>query len=124
MKTDKRTRLLNRIQTIVFVVLFLALIGLLAWLSTRYIYQADWTSGARNTLSEPSQELLSRMESEIQITAYARETDGLRTGIAEMVGRYQRYKENIELAFVNPDTMPDQIRELGITQDGELRIKY
>lgn len=124
MKTDKRSRLLNRIQTIVFVVLFLALIGLLAWLSTRYIYQADWTSGARNTLSEPSQELLSRMESEIQITAYARETDGLRAGISEMVGRYQRYKEDIELAFVNPDTMPDQIRELGITQDGELRIKY
>ncbi|MDH5190894.1 MAG: GldG family protein [Gammaproteobacteria bacterium] len=124
MTPDNRSRIFNRIQTVMFVVLFMALIGLLAWLSTRYTFQADWTSGARNTLSEPSQELLSRMEPVIQITAYARETDGLRDGITEMIGRYQRYKENIELSFINPDTMPDQIRELGITQDGELRIKY
>ncbi|MDH5435525.1 MAG: GldG family protein [Gammaproteobacteria bacterium] len=124
MKSKNHSRLFNRLQTFAFVVLFLALIGLLAWLSTRYTFQADWTSGARNTLSEPSQELLANMDSNIQITAYARETDGLRSGIAEMIARYSRYKDDIELNFVNPDTMPDQVRELGITQDGELRIKY
>ena len=108
MKSNNRSRIVNRLQTFAFVVLFLALVGLLAWLSTRYTFQADWTSGARNTLSEPSQELLARMDSGIQITAYARESNGLRAGISEMVGRYLRYKDDIELVFVNPDTMPDQ----------------
>ena len=115
---------MNRFQTILFVILFMTVMGLLAWLSTRYSLQADWTSGSRNTLSETSQELLSRMGGKITITAYARQTDGLRENINEMIKRYQRYKEDLSLDFINPDTMPDKVRELGISQDGELIISY
>ena len=51
MKVSIRSRRMIRLQNILFVVLFLGIIGLLAWLSTRYTYQADWTATGRNTLS-------------------------------------------------------------------------
>lgn len=124
MQVTAKSRLQIRLQNILFVVLFLAFIGMLAWLSTRYSYQADWTAGARNTLSPASQTLLKRLKEPVSITAYARETQQLRRQISELVGRYQRYKPDIKLMFVNPDREPQQVRKLGITMDGELLIAY
>jgi ABC-type uncharacterized transport system involved in gliding motility auxiliary subunit len=40
------------------------------------------------------------------------------------VGRYQRYKPDIQLQFVNPDADPERVRELGITMEGELLVAF
>src|SRR5690606_37385137 len=57
-------------------------------------------------------------------TAYARENAQLRNQIRDQVGRYSRYKKDVTLKFVNPDTQPDKVRELGITMDGEMIVDY
>lgn len=124
MQVTRKSRLFIRIQNIVFVALFLAAVGLAAWLSTRYIYEADWTAGNRNTLSEASRKLLATIDGPVQITSYAREDGGLRKGIEDFIARYRREKPDITLTFVNPDTVPERLRELGITMDGELVIEY
>lgn len=125
MQVTARSRRLLRWQNLAFVVLLLLVAGLLAWLSTRYVYQADWTASGRNTLSEASVELLGRLPGAVTVTAYARETPPLvRKHITELVGRYQRHKPDIALAFVNPDLEPQKVRELNITLDGEMVIEY
>jgi ABC-type uncharacterized transport system involved in gliding motility auxiliary subunit len=125
MKVTPRSRQVLRLHNVVFVLLFLAFLGLLGWLSTRYVYESDWTVGGRNTLSEASTTLLKGLQGEVVITAYAREASPLvRKRITEMVGRYQRRKPDIKLVFVNPDQEPEKTRELGITTDGELVIEY
>ncbi len=124
MRLDLSTRRRLRIQNGLFLLLFGLVIGLLAWLSVRYPVQADWTAGGRNTLSEASRMLLDRLDGPVSITAYARDNSSLRDGIARLVGRYQRYKPDLTLAFVNPDLLPDRVRELGITADGELYLEY
>ena len=48
MKVTVKSRRQIRLQNILFVVLFVGLIGVLAWLSTRYHYQSDWTANGRN----------------------------------------------------------------------------
>jgi ABC-type uncharacterized transport system involved in gliding motility auxiliary subunit len=124
MKINRRTHIEIRLQNLVFTLLFLALVGLLAWLSTRYSAQFDWTAGGRMTLSEASAKLLDMMQGPVKITDYAREEKELRGRISDQVGRYSRHKEDLTLAFVNPDIQPDKVRELGITTDGELVIEY
>jgi len=124
MQVTTKSRLYLRLQNILFVILLLTLVGMAAWLSTRYNYQADWTAGARNTLSPASQSLLKKMTGPITVTAYARETAQLRRAISDLVRRYQRYKPDIQLSFINPDQEPARVRELGITVDGELLINY
>lgn len=124
MKISRKIHLQIRLQNLAFSLLFVAIIGLLAWLSTRYSAQFDWTAGARHTLSEASRKVLDLLEGPVQITAYARDDRKLREQIDDQIGRFTRYKKSLSLNYVNPDTQPDKVRELGITVDGELVVEY
>ncbi|UCE89796.1 MAG: GldG family protein [Pseudomonadota bacterium] len=126
MEVTKQSRTRLRLQNYAFVVLFLAVIGLLAWLSHRYNFEADWTATGRNVLSEASKKVLERMEGPVSVTAFATESELIptRKRIRETLARYQRIKQDIELSFVNPQTDPQRTRELGIKVDGELVIEY
>jgi len=125
MKVTARSRRQLRLENLAFVLLFLAAVGLLAWLSTRYTFQADWTAAQRNSLSKASSELLAKLDGPVAITAYARTAPPqLRKAITDLVARYQRRKPDISLQFVNPDLDPQRVRDLNITVDGEMVITY
>jgi ABC-type uncharacterized transport system involved in gliding motility auxiliary subunit len=124
MEITRHSRLLLRLQSWLFTLLFCGLIGLLAWLSTQYVYQADWSAGSRNTISAATRALLDDLEDGISITAFASEDDLLRRQIQDLVGSYMRFKPDITLEFVNPDTAPERVRAQGINTDGELVISY
>ncbi len=126
MEVSKKSLRQVRLQSWAFVVLFLTVIGLLAWLSTRYNYQADWTASGRHTLSEASATLLEKLDGPVIITSFSRPDDvsGLRKRTTELVSRYERLKPEIELHFIDPDESPEQVREQGITLDGELVVSY
>ncbi len=113
-----------RIQNTVFLVLLLSVTSALAWLSTRYSFEADWTAAGRNTLSEASTVLLDQLKDPVSITSYATEDENIRRSVTSIIKRYQRYKTDLTLNFVNPDLVPDEIRTLGIRLNGELLIKY
>jgi ABC-type uncharacterized transport system involved in gliding motility auxiliary subunit len=122
MKINRKTRLYFRIQNLIFVVLFLVVIGLLAWLSHRYNYESDWTATSRHTLSATSVTVLSRIEGPIQITSFAGKQ--LQPAIEDFVRRYQKHKPDISLTFINPNLEPEKTRAMGITVEGEMVISY
>jgi ABC-type uncharacterized transport system involved in gliding motility auxiliary subunit len=124
MQVTRTSRRQLQLQNLIFVVGLLVMVGLLAWLSTRYSIEADWTRGGRNTLSLDSRQLLDEMPDDIHITAFATENNVVREHIRDLLARYQRYKPGVDLQFVNPDAEPDRTRDLGITMDGELLIAY
>lgn len=124
MLVTRKSRRAVRLQNYTFLVLFLGIIGLLGWLSTRYHFQSDWTSSGRNTLSEASIGLLKQIKGPVTITVFAREAGMARKQISEVINRYQRHKPDLKLTFINPDTDPEATREYGITMDGELVVEY
>lgn len=124
MKVTRRTRLQSRLNSLLFLILLLFAVGLLAWLSTRYSTELDWTASGRHTLSDASARVLKELEMPIKITAYARDEAQLRDAIRTFVARYQRTKPDITLEFINPDIAPDLVRELGISVNGELVVRY
>lgn len=124
MKINRKTHLEIRLQNLLFSLLFLVIVGLLAWLSTKYSAQFDWTASHRHTLSEASRKTLELLKDPVKVTAYARENQQTRERIRDQVERYGRFKQDLTLNFVNPDTQPDKVRELGITVDGELIVEY
>ncbi|MFO7593181.1 MAG: GldG family protein [Pseudomonadota bacterium] len=126
MQVNKKLHRQQRLQTWTFVLLFLIAIGLLAWLSTRYHFQSDWTAGNRHTLSEATITLLEKMEGPVKLTSFSRADDlsGLRKRTRELVNRYRRIKKELTLEFLDPDQHPEKVRTLGITLDGELRVEY
>lgn len=126
MEASKKNRRVLRLQGATFAVLFLAGVGLVAWLSTRYSYQADWTASGRHTLAPASAALLGELNGPITVTAFARQNElaATRRQISDLIGRYQRHKADLTLRFVDPDMEPEQVKAEGIGFDGELVIEY
>jgi len=95
MQVTRTSRRKLQLQNLIFVSGLLVVVGLLAWLSTRYSIETDWTRGGRNTLSLDSRQLLDEMPDIIHITAFATEGGVVREHIQDLVSRYQRYKHRL-----------------------------
>lgn len=126
MEITKKTRNQLRLQNITFIVLFTTVIGLLAWLSTKYNIEADWTENNRNTLSDASIKLVQQMPSPVKITTFIPEGNLLsnRKYIEELVNKYKKHKSDISLEIINPDTAPDKVRSMKVTNYGEVIVEY
>ncbi len=124
MQITRRSKFVAGAETAVFVVLLASAVAMLAWLSEHRKVRWDWTAAGRNTLTEPSRVLLTRLSDPIEITAYVREEPVIRQSILQLLERYQRYKPDIRLHFVNPDLVPDQVRARNISADGEMVVSY
>ena len=124
MKISRRTHVEISIQNLIFTLLFLGAVGLVAWLSTQYKTQFDWTATHRHTLSEASRKVVDLLQEPVSINVYARENTQVRDPVRDLIARYQHYKPSFNLSFTNPDTQPDKVREMGIQVEGEMVLTY
>ncbi len=120
--TRQSTRYL-KLQRWLFKLLFLTMLGLLAYLSNLYVYQADWTVNGQNSLNEVSIQLLQTLDGPVELVSYT-SNPRIRKSVQELVQRYQRYKPDMSLRFVDPNADPESIRALNISVDGEMIIHY
>ena len=115
-----KTRLLDWL----FAALLLTGALLLAFLSTRFGWQHDFSYAQRASLDTRSVQLLKRLDAPVTITSYAPRDSELRRAIADFIARYQQIKRDIALEFIDPDADPAATREAGISVNGELVIRY
>lgn len=116
------------VQNGLFVVLFLAAVGLLAYLSHSYQRQWDVTQNTRNSLSEATLNTLRQMPGALAITAYATAQDprlgDVRKLIRDFLAPYQRAKSDLALKFVDPSEQPQAARAAGVEINGEMVVEY
>lgn len=103
--------------------LFIALIGLLAWLSTQYSFSIDLTANQSNSLSPATERLLKTIQQPIKISAYVSPANELKATLDTLFKRYQETQPLIEYQSINPDFAPDQLRQFNIQRDGEVVIE-
>jgi hypothetical protein len=94
-----------------------------AALSARFGFTADWSAGARATITPQDQSLLLQLKGPLEITGYARPGD-LRAKTRLLVDRYRRFKHDIALKFVDPDADPMATQDADIAADGELILAW
>ncbi len=124
MQVTPRSRRQLLFQNILFVVLLFAAAGLLGWLSTLYVYQADWTYGHRDSLSPASVKLLGTLKEPLTITAYTGPRSQFHDPLQRFFAKYQSVKPDFTLSFVDPDADPQRARSQGITGDGQVVLQY
>ena len=90
MKLNARTRLQLRIQSGVFLLLFIALLALLAWFSQRFPVSIDMTDNQRNSLSVETVRLLENLDQPLDITLFITPTNERRPALEKLFGRYRR----------------------------------
>ncbi len=124
MKVDRRSRWQYRIQSGVFVVLFLALLGVLAWLSERHSLVFDLSAGQRNSLSQESERLLAAIEQPLEVTLFVSPINETKPLLEALFERYAQLQTNIRYRSVNPDLVPELLRKHDIRYDGEVLLSY
>ena len=129
MKINKSLRLQMLAQSWLFVVIFLALILVLGYLSHQYRVAKDITQANRNILTQGSINILKTMKDPINITVYATNDDAnrgdtFRKGMIDFVARYKREKKDVNLKFINPSSEPKLAQEANIKEDGETVVEY
>ncbi|HUS25209.1 MAG TPA: DUF4350 domain-containing protein [Candidatus Binatia bacterium] len=112
------------LQQAVSAVLFVAVIVMLGWLSTRYKLQVDWTAGHRNTLTEASRKQLEAMTGPIVFHVFIYPRSELRESLESDIGRYQRFKKDISVDFIDPSTQPQKVKDYNISRAGEVVVEY
>lgn len=119
---NKQSHIALRIQSIVFTLLFMTIIGLLAWLGKTYHKSFDVTQNRQNSLSEATQQLLLRLDKPLKLTAYVPDDATVHGALKKLVTKYQKYKNDTELEIVNPDLNPERAKVDGIQYSGQLLI--
>ncbi|MFT5442403.1 MAG: ABC-type uncharacterized transport system involved in gliding motility auxiliary subunit [Myxococcota bacterium] len=90
----------------------LAIICMLAFVSTRYSKRFDWTEAQMNTLSEQTTTLLERLDIDVQVTAFFNAADA--PPIRDLLDRYAHESAHIQLEFADPNRRPDLVEAYGI----------
>lgn len=124
MRITSHSRNQLRLQSVSFIVLFLAVIFLLAYLGHQHNISGDWTAGSRNSLSKASIDLMAALDKPIGFTVYATENEVVRKPISDLINRYKTHYADIDIRFINPELEPAMVREEGISINGEVVIKY
>lgn len=128
MQANRRLRLRLAVQGSLFLVLFLALVTLLAFVARDYRKEWDVTRGARNTLSESTLDVLRQLEGPVQLTAYAVTQDATGANVHKIIEErlrpYLRAKADLKLALVDPREDPKRAEAAGIRGPNELVIEY
>ena len=99
-------RIEQRIHGPLFVILLLAAVGLLGYLSTQYRTSFDWTASGRHTLSSDTREMLSALSEPIEVTVFASTDEAVRRQIAATLQKYQDLSGQLRVAYVDPQLEP------------------
>ncbi|KPK12255.1 MAG: hypothetical protein AMJ68_02760 [Acidithiobacillales bacterium SG8_45] len=124
MKVTAKSLFNLRLAGASFVFLALLVAGLILWLSNVYRAEIDLTRSGRNSLSDASIELIQRLDKPLKVTAFTGDNPELRANVDQLVQSYRRYKKDIELSYVDPNTDPQQVREAGIRYYSQLLLEY
>lgn len=111
-------------QQLINGLLVLAVIVLLGFLSVRYSVQQDWTVGKRNTISDATRQQLASMADPVRFVAFSYPGAEDRAFIEYQVNKYQRFKPDLSLDFIDPSSQPLVVREYGVTFAGQVAVEY
>jgi len=122
MKITQRTQRLFRLQQALFYLLLTAVIVLLAKLSIDNNHQFDWTANARHTLSDSSQQILDTLPSVVSIEVFVSPDYEYHKAVVDLLTRYQRHTDKLDVRYIDPNFSPDLVREHNIQQQGEMIV--
>ena len=115
--------MLLKLNHLASMLLFIVLTGIVAWLSYQTPYSYDATRGNRNTLAEPTQQLLQGLQQPLNFIAYVPDEAELHQQLRDLVAKYQKFNAKVKLEIVNPDLEPERAQVAGIVNQRQVVLK-
>jgi ABC-type uncharacterized transport system involved in gliding motility auxiliary subunit len=93
----------------------IALLAMLAFLSTRYHARWDWTEAGSHSLSSQTLKLLEGLERDVEVTALFSAI--MAPPAREILDRYSYVSDRFKVRFADPQAQPGLVRGLGISPE-------
>jgi ABC-type uncharacterized transport system involved in gliding motility auxiliary subunit len=94
-------------------ILGIVLLGLLAFLSTRYYHRFDWTEAKTHSLTDQTLKILAGLQTDVNVTALYAQIAGAEA--KELLERYRTAApERFHYEFVDPQAQPGRLADLHI----------
>jgi len=117
----KRRSTQTGINAIVATIALVVILGLLNFLGIRYGKTFDLTENNLFTLAPQSQQLVSDLEKPLTVLIFQSPPSEENQRLLE---NYQRYSENFEFQFIDPQTNIGKVQEFGVEAYGEVYVEY
>ena len=103
------------------IVLVIAIIGVLNFLSSRYPYKIDTTKNKSHTLSDQTVKLVKGLKQPIKVTLFAKFNQ--REAVRPLLENYKALNPKFEIEYVDPDREPTRAKEAGIKKFNTLDLQ-
>ncbi len=113
----------QRLQQLIFYGLLIAVIIIAARLSLATNTAFDWTANQRHSLSEQTINLLESIDKPIQIKAFVSPSNDFAAAVTQLLDRYQRYSDLLQLEIIDPARAPQLVKQFNIQQQGEMLVQ-
>lgn len=108
-------------NVLVQVVVVLAIISMLAFISSRRHYRSDWTENSLFSLADQTVKVLNGLDKPVVIKAFFRTND--RTGIKSRLDEYSYKSPDLTYEFIDPDKEPQVVKQYGIKKLNTLVVE-
>ena len=102
------------------------LVGLVvSWpLLNQFEYKIDVSDQKQNSLTHKTRQLLDRLQDSLSFTVYVEQNSLQKKQLERLLNRFAAYKQDVVIRYVDPGAEAAIARELGITGNGEILVRY
>jgi|YNPBryunderm2012_1023409.scaffolds.fasta_scaffold00016_14 ABC-type uncharacterized transport system involved in gliding motility auxiliary subunit len=117
-EVSKRRSFIYSGNMLLIIVLMLAILVVINFISAKHHYRVDFTSARIHSLSDQSVQVVKNLKQEVVIKAFFREGNISRQNMENLLKIYTYHSPRIKYEFIDPDKNPGLVRKYEITQDG------
>ena len=103
------------------VIVVLAIIAMLAFISTRRHFRWDWTSSHLYSLSPQTKKVLDNLKKDVKVVAFFKSSN--QRNARDILDEYSYRSSHFKYQFVDPDEHPEIARQYGIRSYGTLAVE-
>jgi ABC-type uncharacterized transport system involved in gliding motility auxiliary subunit len=104
-----------------YIVLVVAILGLLNWLANRHNKSVDTTANKRFSLSDQTEKVVKGLEQNAKITYFDKTSDFQRA--RDLLDRYDNLSTKLTVDYVDPDKKPNIARAAGVRSYGSIYVE-
>lgn len=101
--------------------LAIALFAGVSWLGGRHWWRGDWTSSGVYSVSETTRKTVGGLKDPVRVTVFMTKQSRLYQPVQELLNRYRRLSDKLEIEFLDPERNPARaqalVQEFGIRQN-------
>lgn len=110
-------------STIVSIIIFMAIMAVVAMIAERHPWRVDLTEEGGFTLSEQTRNILKSLEKPIEMKAFFQTASPEQTKAKDLLDTYHYYDKRITYEFIDPDRQPDIARRYEIRTYGTIVLE-